>query len=347
MIAKIVTHPKPHPDEALAIWLLRNFGEDKFPGASAAQIVFCGGDPKEIADIKKKNDSIFVGIGGGVFDEHPANGSRRKEDECAATLVAKALLLDDDPVIEPLLRFVTRNDLKGSRQPFDIADVMQAMGRNGQFLDEEVLNWASAAFDAKASEQQRFIEEARGEYAKAKIMQIRHGNGTAILAVVESDHDQVARYARWQGADIVVQKWTTGHVRIFTSRRAMISLTEVARMLRYEEQRLSGKIVVTSWDALSEERVEGIAEWYYHKAAEQMLNGSMSVPNIPPTRIPLAQIVECVKIALDQSRWPASHAAQCGKGKCTANQHPCPFYNWGLSRCRHTRYETARKKAAS
>ena len=36
----ILTHERPHLDEIVAIWFLRKFGEQRFPGISKAAITF-------------------------------------------------------------------------------------------------------------------------------------------------------------------------------------------------------------------------------------------------------------------------------------------------------------------
>ena len=37
---EIVTHERPHLDEIVAIWLLRRFGETRFPGISQAKVSY-------------------------------------------------------------------------------------------------------------------------------------------------------------------------------------------------------------------------------------------------------------------------------------------------------------------
>ena len=127
----IVTHTKPDLDEITAWWQACRFGEKIFPGAKEAYVVFVserspgykGRMPKEC----EQDGILLLGVGGGQFDEHPNDGKGRKENECAATLMAKALGIEEDPAMERILRFVFNVDTKPCKQPFDLAKMVENM----------------------------------------------------------------------------------------------------------------------------------------------------------------------------------------------------------------------------
>src|SRR3989344_9190822 len=145
-IDTIVTHHRPHLDEIVAIWLLRKFGEEKFPGINSAKIVYvdAGSGPRN--GMKEKEweakGILPIGVWGGCFDEHPTAGTERKEKECAATLVAKVLGVEDDPALEKILKFVTNDDLNASSSPFDLSYVVKLLNQQHPDDTNFVMEWA-------------------------------------------------------------------------------------------------------------------------------------------------------------------------------------------------------------
>jgi hypothetical protein len=123
-------HRIPHLDEYLAMWLLKRFGESKFPGISEAQVIFGDSGEKFGAAIGSTN-VIPIGTGGGKLDEH-LNGkdTDRIEGECAATLTAKNLGIQEMPELKNLLDYVLKHDSTGQRNNFDFADLVIAMNRS-------------------------------------------------------------------------------------------------------------------------------------------------------------------------------------------------------------------------
>jgi len=62
------------------------------------------------------------------------------------------------------------------------------------------------------------------------------------------------------------------------------------------------------------------------------LNGSLTKPGVPPTRIPLDRILELVEQGIDPAWFPAECRGWCIKKECS-------FYPYGLRRCRKIRAE--------
>ena len=64
----IVTHSRPHLDEIAAIWILRKFGEQTFPGISTAQLIFWetgGQTPDGRSSQEYDNEGyLLLGVGG-------------------------------------------------------------------------------------------------------------------------------------------------------------------------------------------------------------------------------------------------------------------------------------------
>ncbi len=123
----INTHNMSHYDEAVAACLANQFGDEYFLNK------YC------------HDNRLYLGIGGGDFDEHSREGGDyKKKNECCTTLMAKALGVDKRPELQKIFRFTKINDRKGSHHPRDIATVLNHLHR--QNIDPEAqvenINWA-------------------------------------------------------------------------------------------------------------------------------------------------------------------------------------------------------------
>ena len=151
-------------------FLLKKFGENKFPGISKARIVcWNSGDGngvgvKRSVDDYEKEGALFIGVGGGRFDEHPVASGERKQNECSATLVAKALGIADDPSLEKILKFALNNDIKAAASPFDLAYITKIMHQRYPDNSDKVMEWVMAGLEAKYQEQDSFFNEAKKNF---------------------------------------------------------------------------------------------------------------------------------------------------------------------------------------
>lgn len=321
------THEAPHLDEIAAKWLIEKFGN------------------KEFLDKYAPNRILAVGIGGGPFDEHPTVNGERKEGECAATLVAKALRVDDDPALEKILKFVVTHDLNGGDQPFDLSYLVKLLHQQFPDNPEKVIEWAITGLEAKYQEQLSFFSTTKAEFDRAaEVEEIPRGEQMLRMVTIVSDDNQMSKFVRsalgGQTA-ILIQKRSSANVQIFTNKRFGLNLTDVAQIIRLEEQYKKGNIVTTDWELLKAEgKVEGVEEWYYHLEGQMLLNGSLTTSDIPPTRLSLEQIKEIVRIGVNFQAFESSRASLCQRGTCTStrNDH-CLWYPWGLHRCRRIRYK--------
>lgn len=346
----ILTHSLPHCDEICALWILRKFGEEKFPGISEARIVFCEDMPLDKTPEEYEREGvILLGVGGGRYDEHPTtNGVERKQGDCAATLIAKSLGVENDPVLEKILKFVTANDLKSAGHPFDIAHLATLLYGRYPNQPEKVIGWVVEGLEAKYHEQLNFFTATKEAYEElAQVEEIAAPGGRILkMVTVVSDDDQVGKYARsihGANAAVVIQKRSTGNVQVYTNKRFGITMYDVAQMLRYEEQRLKGVFQTTNWKDLGVEgKVKGAEEWFFHYGGQMLLNGSLTVKGVPPTCIPLDQIQKIVRIGVDPRSFEGNHSIECKQGRCTSTRvNSCEWFAWGLHRCRKMRFNMA------
>jgi len=253
--------------------------------------------------------------------------------------VAKKLGVDKDMALGQILKYA-KNCASGQGHPFSIAALFEVIQRYlSEDPDELAIGWAMLALDAKYEEQRRFHHETGREFwAKAQIETITGPKGKSLTMVtIESDDTLMNKYARsgefGANADIIIQKTSSGNVQIYTSNRARLRLDEIAAMLRVEEQRLKGKIITWNWNVLRQRgRVPGAPEWYYTEDCEMLLNGSLTAPDVSPTKISLARIQAIIMIGLNLK---AFRYFECQKGSCQAT---CYWRVWGLTRCKGVRH---------
>ena len=164
MITEIVTHFRPHADELVALMLLKDFkeGEEKFPGVSNAKISFLstGGLP-EGKTASNFPDKIFLGIGGGIFDEHRTDIKEREEDETCTTLVSKYLGLDKDLGLERIIYFVKEDDLHGSKVKDGLSVMIKFLHSCYKDDVEKIYKWVETSYFAEYKKDKNFIESIK------------------------------------------------------------------------------------------------------------------------------------------------------------------------------------------
>lgn len=302
----IVTHKRPHVDEIVAIVLLKQYGRKKFPGIESAKIEFwdAGIKTPDGKDWKQyhKEGVLLVGVGASCFDEHPAALGDRKEEHCAATLVAKYLKIQEKPELEQLLRYTLTNDTKGGNNPFDLAALI-TLG-NKRWFDtnpQDILEWCMQPIQWWIEKQIKFFVETKKEFDEyANVFEcIYQGRNITVVAIQSSD-PEIGAYARSDygaNAQVVIQQNSKKQVTISTQKRAKICLDDVIEALRQKEaywKRIDSKNLKLRVNGTIPE----IEEWYYDKPAARILNGSLSAPNVKPTKIAFDEIVKIVKTKL-------------------------------------------------
>jgi len=354
-IVKIVTHRFPHLDEVAAIWLLKKFGEEVFPGVAEAPVEYLanGGETPDgrNAEEYEREGTLLIGVGGGRFDEHPrANGNgEKKENECAATLVAEALGIAGDPALEQILKNILKTDLKGGSQILDLATLVKLLHQQCPERPDLVMEWTFVGLEAKYQEQRRFWGATKEEFQRsAQVKKMQGPNGEPVNVVIaQSDNEQMGQFARsphGANAAVVIQKRANGQVQIFTSKKQGVCIEDAVRIIRIEEQSVKDEWKTTDWkDLVAEGKVAGAEEWYYHKEGRMLLNGSTTATDVPPTKLSLEDITRAVEIGLDTTAFRFERCA--AEGCRSSRQRQCRWYDWGLGRCRTVRFNQRNNEA--
>ncbi|MBI2984940.1 MAG: hypothetical protein HYY50_04950 [Candidatus Kerfeldbacteria bacterium] len=320
-IHTVAMYPRPHPDNIVALWLLREFGEPLFPGIGQAKIVFWNQLPDgRTADQLEQEGVLLIDLGGGRFDHHHDEHISDKQT-CATTLVAKFLGVDQRPELKKLLEYVRRDDLEGrgivSKDPIDRAFGLSAivMNLNRAYPDhpEYVIDMVTRIVIAHYHEEYRrkvlmpkeWVELQRTN--KAQRFELTAAGETLQVVMVETDSKAMVGFLRAVGdvkADVVVQRLSTGHTNIVTRQAApRLDLRPTIAAIRLAEAEKKGfNLSQASREQLEKpRRLEGVEEWYFDTAANTLQNGGVATSNVMPTRLSLAEIRSILERALPGS----------------------------------------------
>jgi hypothetical protein len=354
-VKEILTHTQPHPDELWAIFLLQQYGEDRYPGISRATIIFSQTGNKtpdgRTAEEWEKDGVLMVGTGGGRFDEHAKmNGQPGAKGECAFTMVCKDLRVCDDPALRRIFPYVRDEDTKGGKGDIcSFGNTLKALYEDPDIDHQEAVNIGLKCV--------RAFYRKEAEFADAEIIVGREGmitvdgaNGPIRILAVESENRAISRAGRRRGADVVIQKHPTGNpanklagkVQIYTNRKdGDLDMRDLVRLLRLEEDYCRDRPTKADWKMLERDgKSQEIGEeWFYHQDGVQILNGSLSSPEVSPTAIPIRRIVDLAVMAMSRG-----FESGCGNNHdltpCRGSRN-CRWYQAGLVRCRKVRYQTA------
>lgn len=325
-IKKILIPNKPHLDPIAAVYLLKNYGKDKFPGIDSAEIIFWENshDP-EPQDINRfKNEKILtIDIGGGLFDHHQGINK-----ETAVSLAANYLGIEAKPELNALLNYVREDDLAGLHNRFgDLAYLIKCFHKQN-IASSKVVELGLRLINYFQSSQIDWYLNVKKEYeSKIKIYRVRRFDKKLKIGVVESDNSQLANYGiTMDNLAVVVQKHSNGQVMILTNKNQRVNLKEIVAAIRLRELELSGYNKPIDPAKLQFEGKNSlIPNWFYHKSLNAFLNGSSALNKAEPTKLKFSEIVSFVWNGLS-----SEHSEYCD---CDQGGETCPFTKYGFNKC--------------
>jgi hypothetical protein len=280
----IVVPTRPQPDTLVAIFLLKTFGKERFPGIETALVEVNPSLPSEPFETHLEKGILPIDIGGGPFDHHSSG-------DCASELVARLLAVSDDPSIAKLLAYAKRDDAFGkgtvSVDPLDrafglsglIASLNKQYPKNPQRIIDIVLPLLEAQYLASREhhvELPREVEEKKrkGHYTETNV---RQGNKKFKVAFVVSDKPAMPTYLRaYQGAraDVVVQRSEEGNrVCILTKQDRGVNLSLVAALIRLREAELRNITLPDDRAYIMQDgKINELPMWYVDPATKSILN---------------------------------------------------------------------------
>jgi len=239
--------------------------------------------------------------------------SLQRENLWVQTIIAQFLANKEYKPTE-MLKYLQQLSKPGFERPFDLVEVLVA--EKTQHGEEEAKKFGETILSLLYEDITMFFE-AKKELANAQTAVI---NGITVMAV-KSDNPKINPVCRNAGADIVVQRTTDGHNQIyFDTNRGKVNdsiIDALVSMLRLEECLVQGHPAPTT-DLRVLEYAENIPEWYFRKfpatkekpkPGRLILNGSLTAPDIPPSKIAWETILYIVDSAvryqphLDWNRW--------------------------------------------
>ncbi len=303
-VTDIWTHPQPHVDEIVALFILQKYGEKLFPGITNARIQFNRADgdangTQEDGDKLLDMGVLLLGTGQGMFDDKSPKGVKR--NQCCTTLVAKYLGVRDNPELRQLIEYTLNNDRDGASTPCDLNNIIRAL--YFKYGDDQ-LSAVSSALDlveALWKVQYDFHVNGSKAFANADRPTFMRNGKEMKVAILMTDNLQAAKYALYKGADIVVKRDFHGHIQILVNNRTLggVSLENVVRILRSEEQRATKPDQpVTDWQQLGMEGM--LLNWYYQCEGnfQSILNGSKTAPNVTPSLLHSDEIFSAIVAGL-------------------------------------------------
>ena len=300
-VSRIPVHRNPHLDELFGLWLLRNHGQEKFLGVKNVPIVIWGkaevlANPPDVA---LATGSLCVGIGGGMFDEHGRNGHKR--EDCATTLIAKYLGLMDDPVIGFLAKGLFE------------ADAHNADGRMKTLAEKvkEYNRYWAGSIDLEGLYRRVEVDiqveiARRKERLEAKALwesRMRKTIAGVRIAGGVFDNVEYQHVARKNGAQLIIQRNSDGLTQILSLNGKDLDMPELTRQVRLAEvkaSRLKSSRLVSDEELRGQGTVPEIPHW--HLDRNNLLNGSESYTDTPPSRIDIRELFQIVEKHLTELR---------------------------------------------
>ncbi len=313
----IVLPTRAQPDTIVAIFILKKFGEECFPGVKEAKIDFWqvmrDGETEESLNQK---GIILLDIGGGKFDHHSASPKTT-----TSFLIANYLGVAEEPALAKLLEYVKRDDFFGkgtiSSDPIDRAFGLSALitNLNKNYITEpaKVIQIALPVIKAHYDEEVRRTEELPKEFAaklesgEAHLLEVNQRGKKLKLVILASANGSFAGYLRSQQGgrfDVVAQWLPSGHVNILTRPAKRVDLRSLAALLRLEEANRSGlDLKMTPRDLTKPGRLDEVPEWYYDPATNSVQNGGLNPKEVLPTKISKEDLNKILELGLSEKLW--------------------------------------------
>lgn len=263
----LVTHINPHLDDILAIWLFRKFHSD-FKGANLEFI----SASRERAAKDETDDKIFLGTGGGQFDEH-----KEGLKTCAGSLVYEYLkeqgFISKDGITQKALEnMIEWNKLIDTGQAplsefgeFSVQafirtkDSLDESSRKSVELGEEILDRILKVLKRK---QKSFMDwEKRVEFTS------KFGKSVALISETIN-----REFCREQEGDLFLMydpKYPS--VQFFAPNK---DIKEIYEKVKQKDQE---------------------ASWFLHQSHHMVICGSSSAPDSKPTKFSLEELIEIAK----------------------------------------------------
>ncbi|GAC1370216.1 MAG: hypothetical protein NVSMB39_2830 [Candidatus Saccharimonadales bacterium] len=292
-ITVIETHEEPHLDELVAIFLLREFGTEVFPGADTAKLVFRRRnieDMAKTADEMEADGILLIGMGGGRFDEHAVGDKPRSDGHSAASLMAEAIGCDKLPSLRGLIKYATDCDLGGGDGSFGLAKMVGLLNFLNPNDPLKVWSWTCEALRAHQAHQKTFFRDGKMFRSHARVVKHPYGDKTIKVASIQTDAKLMKAYAFSQFGglvDVLIQRNRRGNIQIFSRG---VDLKDLPAMIRAAELEKRGITINDDLDLSAAGTMAKIPMWHYFPEGRMLLNGSNTARQVEESKLSLKDV---------------------------------------------------------
>jgi hypothetical protein len=313
MIHTIITPTRPQADTLVAIYLIKKYGNTRFPGVNSAIIRIYPTPPEQNEEEIEKQGILLFDLGGGRFDHH----GKKPVTTCSA-LVMEYLDAAEDPTVRKLLDYAYRDDTEGKGtlstdtldRAFGLSGLIAALNKKYETNPSKVIDIVLPLLDAHHEEEIKRFEIFPQEIQllqsthKFQELKIKQKNKNLKVALFESDNPGLPGFLRSQLGgryDIVVQRKITGHTNILTRPTKWPDIRRLAALIRYEELQYLPHIFhpYQLRDLSSTGRMDDIPQWYFDPATNSIQNGGIHPGDIPATNIAWGSFIDICKKGLE------------------------------------------------
>lgn len=310
---KIILPTHPHTDTLVGIFLLKKFGNEKYPSIDKAEIEIWNNLPKEESpESLLKKGCFLIDIGEGKFDHH-------FKGKTVSQLIAEDLDIIENPCLKKLLTYAERDDKYGLGtissdaidKAFGLSGIITNFNKAFPQEGQKVVDLVMPIIKAHYLEEKKRIEDLPKEFeeklkeGKAGIFEVKQQKKKLKVVAIESDNPSILGWLRssiGQKADVVIQKMPSGHVNILTRPLKKVDLRLTAILIRKEEITVNNRNVnLSPADLANFGRIPGIPEWYYDKSTNSLQNGGINPKGTPSTAISFETVQMLVRDGLSQS----------------------------------------------
>lgn len=310
---KIIVPTSLHADTIVGIFLLKNFGKEKYPEIDKAGVEIWNTLPNgESSENLFQNGYFILDIGGGKFDHHSQN-------KVLSQVIAEDLGIKNNPVLSKLLTYAERDDKYGkgtvSSDSIDrafglsglIVNVNKSFPNNPQKVIEIILPLIKAHYKEEYRRlielPEEFKQLQKGE--RIEVFEMKQKKKKIKVVIVRSDSLSLPGWLRSSlglKADVVTQILSTGYINILTRPLKRVDLRILAALLRMEEiKRKEDSLKLNFYELIKRGRISEVPEWYFDFSTNSILNGGISSEENPPTKISHKEIKAILERGLPQT----------------------------------------------
>ncbi len=267
----LITHINPHLDDIAGIWLFKKY----HPNFKDAKIEFISADRK--AALKAQEDQVFVGTGGGQFDEHKEGLRTSAGSLVFEYLKAQGLIPNDNSTKNALEKLMDWNNLVDTGQApnseFDAFSV-QSFIRSKDNSSESSIKSVELGSEILDRILKVLIKKEQSilDWGSRVEFESKFGKGVAV-----SSETVDREFCRQQEGDIFLMYDP-----------------------KYPSVQYFGPEVDLEPIYQKVKELDPQASWFLHQSHHMVICGSSSAPDSKPTKLSFEQLIEAAELVEDR-----------------------------------------------